>query len=423
MEYIKRYDNGLRLVVKPAESLSVAAGIFVNVGSGDETKEQNGISHFAEHMLFKGTKTRSPFEITDSIERIGAQINAYTSKECTCYYTKSTVDHTEETLEILSDIFFNSTFRPEEIERERGVVLEEIAMTEDTPDDLCMELIGKSYFGAHPLGYTILGEADTVANFSRDSVLNHTDNYYNSANTAIVMAGRITFEDAQKFTEKYFLKNFKKSGKPCIKPKAHVSKTNFIYRAKDIEQANICLAFPYVQFDDADTDAYSLLNSILGGTMSSRLFQKIREELGLAYSVHSFPASYVNNGLLTIFAGVNYENLETTIENILNEIEVFKNKGVTKDEFLRAKEQSRSSLIFGQENMSSVMNAYGKYLILTDKLFSIDNKYENIGKLDYDKVNGLCSEMLELQKLCVSFVGKEEYAQKLKNLVNKFCLQ
>ena len=415
MEYIKRYDNGLRLVVKPAESLSVATGIFVNVGSGDETEDKNGISHFTEHMLFKGTKTRSPFEITDGIERIGAQINAYTSKECTCYYTKSTVDHTEKTLEILSDIYFNSTFKPEEIERERGVVLEEIAMTEDVPDELCTDLIIKSYFGSHPLGHTILGTADTVANFKRDDILSHTENYYNSKNTVIVLAGRVSFEEAQSYAEKYFLNNFKASKKRCIKPNKHISKSNFTYKAKDIEQANICLAYPSVPFDHKDTDAYLLLNNILGGTMSSRLFQKIREELGLAYSIHSYPSSYVNNGLLTIYAGVSYENCETTIENILNEIEIFKNKGVTQDEFLRAKEQAKSSLIFGQENMASVMNAYGKYLILTDKLFSIDKKFKNISKLDYDEVFSMCSKMFERKNLCASYVGKEEYAEKISN--------
>ena len=417
MEYIKRYDNGLRLVVKPAESLSVAAGIFVNVGSGDETKEQNGISHFTEHMLFKGTKTRSAFEITDSIERIGAQINAYTSKECTCYYTKSTVDHTEKTLEILSDIYFNSTLKPDDIERERGVVLEEIAMTEDAPDELCTDLIGKSYFGAHSLGYTVLGEPDAVANFSRNDIIRHIKDYYNSSNTVIALAGKVSFENAQGFVEKYFLKNFKSSSNRCVKPKAHTAKPGFMYKAKDIEQANICIAFPSVPFDHDNSDAHSLLNNILGGTMSSRLFQKIREELGLAYSIHSFPSSYVNNGLITIFAGVSYENLKITIENILSEIEKFKQNGVTKDEFLRAKEQAKSSLIFGQENMASVMNAYGKYLVLTDKLFSIDKKYERISKLDYDKVNGMCAQMFDFKKLCVSFVGREEYAQKVKEIL------
>ena len=419
MEYIKRYENGLRLVVKPAESLSVAAGIFVNVGSGDEQEDKNGISHFAEHMLFKGTKTRSPLEITDGIERIGAQINAYTSKECTCYYTKSTVDHTEKTLEILSDIYFNSTFKPEEIERERGVILEEIAMTEDAPDDLCTELISKSYFGSHPLAHTILGEIDTVSNFSRDNILTHVGNYYNLQNTAIVFAGRVNFEEAQKFTEKYFLKNFKESKSRCVKPKTHISKSNFIYKDKDIEQANICLAFPSVSFDHDNSDAYLLLNNILGGTMSSRLFQKIREELGLAYSIHSYLSSYVNNGFLTIYAGVSYDHLNTTIENILREVELFKQKGVTNDEFLRAKEQAKSSLIFGQENMSSVMNAYGKYLILTDKLFSIEKKYENINNLNYEKVFDLCSKMFDRGKLCASYVGKENYAQKVKEILSR----
>lgn len=419
MEYLKRYENGLRLVVKEIPGmLSVATGIFVGVGSGDEESAVNGISHFTEHMFFKGTKKRTAFEISDSIDRIGAQINAFTSKEVTCYYTKCTADHTEDTAEILSDLFFNSTFLEKELKREKGVILEEIAMVEDMPDELATELISEAYFGSHPLARTILGQSEIVSYFTQQNISSHLAKYYNSNNVVIVLAGKVTFEQAQEIAEKYFLNNFTYTGKRCVKPVMYDSKKCFKTKFKEIEQANICLASPSISFDNENADSYLLLNGILGGGMSSRLFQKIREKKGLAYSVYSYIASYTNNGLFTVYSGVNPNNTDSAIKYIIEEIELFKNNGITKEEFLRGKEQLKSSLIFGQENVTSIMNAYGKYLLLTDKLFSIDKKFENINNLSFEKVNSLCYNMIDLNKICASYVGKEEYSKNIPQFLD-----
>ena len=418
MEYIKRYENGLRLVVKEIPGmLSVATGIYVNVGSGDESGQINGISHFTEHMLFKGTKKRTAFEISDSIDRIGAQINAFTSKECTCYYTKSTADHAEDTAEILSDLFFNSTFLEKEIKREKGVVLEEIAMVEDTPDELCAELISEAYFNGHALGRTILGKSGVVSAFSRENLTNHLAEYYNSSNVVIALAGKITFEEAQKLVDKYFLNNFIQ-GNACQKPASHLAKKLYNKKIKETEQANICISFPSVPLDDENSNAYLLLNGILGGGMSSRLFQKIREKKGLAYSVYSYISSYLNNGMLTVYSGVNPANTDEAVKYIKEEFEVFKTKGITKEEFQRGKEQLKSSLIFGQENVTSLMNAYGKYLLLTDKMFSIDKKFKDISDLSFDKVNSLCYNMFDFDKICAAYVGKEEFSLNLGSILS-----
>lgn len=414
MEHIKQYENGLRLVVKEIPGmLSAACGVYVNVGSGDESLGANGISHLTEHMLFKGTEKRTAFDISDNIDRIGAQINAYTSKEITCYYTKCIAEHVEACAEILSDIFFNSTFLEKELEREKNVILEEISMCEDTPDELVSNLIMESYFDEHKLGYTILGKSETVSAFKREDIIKHMQEYYNPGNVAIVFSGKIDFENAQRHTEKYFLNNFKNKAVPAVKPPLYKNQKNFKCKFKEIEQANICLACPSLHFDHENMNAYSLLNGVLGSGMSSRLFQKIREKEGLAYSIFSYIAGYKNNGVFTVYAGVNHDKTDSAIKYILEEFEIFKEKGITLDEFNRGKEQLKSALIFGQESATSLMNAYGKYLVITDKLFSIDKKLQDISNLSYEKVNNLCYNMIDLDKICASYVGKGEYAKNI----------
>lgn len=420
MDYIKRFDNGLRLVVKYLPGmLSVTTGVYAGVGSSDEELALNGISHFIEHMMFKGTKTRTAFEIADSVDSVGAQINAFTTKECTCYYTKSTADHFDFSMEILSDLLFESLFDPKEMEREKGVVLEEISMEEDTPDDLASDLLAAAYYGEHPLGRTILGSAVNVKSFTRDNILDYLGRWYNPANMVISVAGCIEYEQACDATEKWFASRYRNQALRRKKAPAHRGAPAFKAKVKEIEQANICIGFPGICFDDENNNEFSLLNSIFGGGMSSRLFQRVREEKGLAYSVYSYNTAYQNNGVLSIYAGINPKNTKLCVRTIKEEIERFAREGITQKEFERGREQLKSAFVFGQENTATIMNALGKYLLMTDKLMSFEEKIQKINALSLDKINGMAKDMFDFSRVCASYVGpngaQDQILELLKN--------
>lgn len=408
MEQIKRYPNGLRVVLCQTPGLfSVSTGIYAGVGSVDESEKENGISHFIEHMMFKGTQKRSAFEIVDAVDSIGAQINAFTTKECTCYYTKSTLDHFETTLEILSDLVFHSVYAEEEMEREKGVVKEEISMVEDTPDDLVSDLLAKAFFGDHPLGRPILGPAENVSGFTRQQLIDYVGKYYNPANLVLSVAGNLTMEEVERCVEKVLLPQL---GNSRCCPERSVSpsrKPETVFKVKTNEQTNLMLAFPGPSFDDPRTNELALLNSVFGGGMSSRLFQTVREKKGLAYSVYSYPSAYQKNGLLTIYAGVNPQNAEACVRTVAEEIRKFAREGITRKEFERGKEQLKSAFVFGQENTATIMNVYGKYLLMTDKLFSMENKLRKIDALDYDQVQSVTAGMFDFSRAAAAYVGPE----------------
>ncbi len=386
MSYIKRYDNGLRLVLSQIQGMySVSVGVMVRTGSINENKTENGISHFIEHVLFKGTNKRSAFEISDYVDRIGAQINAFTSKELTCYYTKSTKERLEDSIEVLSDIFFNSTFEKEELEKEKGVIIEEINMCEDTPEDLCFDLLSKSYFGKEGLGQTILGSVKNIKSFSRDDVKRYMDKYYTADNVVISIAGNLDIGETEKLVDKYFADNFDgKKSAPQVEKQLTVREK--IYKSKRIEQSHIGFAMNGLKINDQLSDAFSIANTILGGGMSSRLFQKIREELGLCYSVYSYPSSYKNSGVLEVYAGVNTESRDLAAEAIAEQIRKFRKEKVTEQEFLRAKEQLKSSTVFGRESTASQMLIHGKYMCYLDREFDYDKRVEKLNNVTIENV-------------------------------------
>ena len=283
MEKIKTYDNGLRLVVKTMPGLyTVSLGILVNTGSINETAENNGISHYIEHMLFKGTEKRSAFEISDSTERLGSQINAYTAKENTCYYVKSTKENFRASAEILSDLFFNSVFDDEESAREKGVIQEEIHMCDDAPEDLCFDLLAESYFGKSGLGRTVLGTSENVDRFTKEDILSYMDKYYVPENVVVSIAGNITFSEAEKICDEFFASQFKRTAPPAPHFEQKSVYTGSLVKVKDIEQAHIGLCMPSYRLGSKMSVAVRILNTVFGGGMSSRLFQNIREQYGLA---------------------------------------------------------------------------------------------------------------------------------------------
>lgn len=413
MKYFKKYDNGLRLIIAEMEGfVTVSCGVMVKTGSVNETAEENGISHFIEHTMFKGTKTRSAFEISDKIDRIGAQINAYTSKETTCYYTKSISEHLETSLDVLSDIFFNSVFDKAELEKEKGVILEEINMCEDTPEDLCLDLLSESYYGNDGLGRPILGSAKNVKRFNREDIKRYTDRFYRADNVVIAIAGKVDVKQAEKLVDEMFAANFgnEKSEKQFI---STPSKPLSLYKSKKIEQSHVAFCVPGVSVKSVKADALNIANAVLGGGMSSRLFQKIREEEGLAYSVYSYMSQYKDSGVIEIYAGVNTALRDAAAEHIVNEVKRLKAEKITESEFLRGKEQVKSAFIMSRENTVSQMMLYARYLTFLDKEFDYDERIKFLDGITYKDVSDVIDEYFDITKASVATVGSKRSAIKI----------
>ncbi len=382
--YSKKFPSGLRLVVKKIDGLlSVSMGLLVGTGSCFETEQENGISHFIEHMMFKGTPKRNAFEISDAMDRIGAQSNAFTSKDTTCYYAKSTSEHLEEAFEILSDFVLHSTFPESEMDREKGVVLEEIAMVEDTPDDLCLDVLAEAYYGAAGYGRAILGPSDNVRRFTREDLCAYIAECYNPANIVVSLAGNVDPHFAEELVEKYMESELIKR---AFTPRAKQIELRgqSLFRSKDIEQVHFAFGYPSFPREDKRMDAAMVVNAVLGGGMSSRLFQRVREQLGLAYTVYSFISSYTEGGSLTVYAGVNPNNVQKACDAIDETIDTLRKNMITPEELARGKEQLKSSLIMAQENTATQMIAYGKYMLYNDSILDMEKRIRELGALTLD---------------------------------------
>lgn len=404
MVHFKQLDNGLRLVVNQMSGLmSVTMGILVHTGASVESDKEDGISHFIEHMMFKGTKKRTAFKISDEMDRIGAQMNAFTGKDLTCYYAKSTTGHAEEAFEILADLFLNSTFPEDEMSREKGVIIEEINMNEDTPDDLCLDMLSRAYYGERGYGRNILGPRKNVEGFTRDDIKSYMQKRYCSDNIVISMAGNIDINIAEAMVEKYFAGIQKCC---CSKTDVKVElQAKSLYKTKDIEQVHIGIAFPSVKRYDKLFDATQIMNAILGGSMSSRLFQTVREELGLAYTVYSYISTYCETGTLAVYAGVNAEKYKQSTEAIYSCVNDLRKKNISEEEFLRGKEQLISSQIFAQESTSSQMLLFGKELLYRGRVYNFEDRVNKISSVALKDVLDAIDVNFDDKFKAVSLVG------------------
>ncbi len=385
MIHFKQLDNGLKLVVNQMSGLmSVTMGILVHTGASVESDKEDGISHFIEHMMFKGTKKRTAYQISDEMDRIGAQMNAFTGKDITCYYAKSTTGHAQEAFEILADLFLNSTFPEDELAREKGVIIEEINMNEDTPDDLCLDTLSRAFYGERGYGRNILGPRKNVEGFTNADIESYMQKRYCSDNIVISMAGNIDVNAAEEMVEKYFGDMPKCC---CCKTDVKVDlKAQSLFKTKDIEQVHIGIAYPSVKRYDGLFDATQIMNAILGGSMSSRLFQTVREELGLAYTVYSYISTYCETGTLAVYAGVNSEKYQQSAEAIYNCLNDLRKKNISEEEFLRGKEQLISSQIFAQESTSSQMLLFGKELLYRGQVYNFEERVNKISSVTLNDV-------------------------------------
>lgn len=408
MNEIFRFKSGLRLAYKYSPSVrSVGIAVMTCVGSANENAQNNGISHFIEHMFFKGTKDKNSFEIVEFVDGIGAQINAFTSKQTTCFYTLSIDSQVENCAKILSEIMFESTFDAEEMQREKGVVLEEISMCEDDNSDLVMDILSDCYFGKNPLGMTILGERKNIKSFTRDDLIGYIKDNYCAETTVVSIAGHIEFQKAKELVEKYFEGKFSSNCNRVWQDVAHTTTPCVKTKFKDIEQSNIALGFPALNYENKLSMAELLVNTVVGGGMSSRLFQEVREKRGLAYNVYTYNSSYVNNGIMSLYIGTNVESVKKAVDCTVDLIDDLRKNGLTKRELERGIEQLKGSYVLGQESTGVMMRVNAKNVLFTDKVFDIDEKIKEIESITLSQTKEIIDYTYDLSKASLAYVGKK----------------
>lgn len=386
------FANGLRLVMEKIPSVrSVSLGIWIGTGSRFETEENNGISHFIEHMLFKGTTTRSARDIAEAFDSIGGHLNAFTSKEYTCYYGKVLDEHLPIAVDVLADMFFNSTFDEQELEKEKNVVLEELKMYEDTPDDVVHDLIAKASYYDHSLGYTILGKEDILNQLKPNDLRAYIKEHYTPQNTVIAVAGNFEEQAVIDLVAKYF-ESFQGTGQK-LQMSEPLMTAHHLMKTKDTEQAHFCLGFQGLPIGDQGMYSLILLNNILGGSMSSRLFQEVREERGLAYSVFSYHTSFQDSGAVHLYSGTAPHQVEEVYNVCMDILDDLAKTGITSKELHNGKEQLKGNLMLSLESTNSRMSRIGKNELMLRKHLSLDEIISNVDALTVEIVNELAKSL------------------------------
>lgn len=398
----KTLSNGLKIAYERIpHARSISAGVWVLSGSRYETCP--GMSHFIEHMLFKGTTTKTAKEIAEKMDATGGQLNAYTTREYTSYYSITVAEHIEEALELLSDMIKNPLLSESDIETEKEVVISEIAMYEDSPEDLVFDLMEENAFSGNTLGRSITGSKESVASITKDDILSHMEKFYVPANMVLSVAGNFDEDNLLSLIDKYFgdMKSGDSVKIEAIKP-AFFAGENI--RKKDIEQANIALCYESFGYEDERRYPLIVLNNVLGGGMSSRLFQSIREKEGLAYSVYSSVTSYKDIGLFSVYAGLKPEHVEKTIDIIKSEIENVIKEGITDEELFRAKKQINGGIILGGETVSSHMSSLGKWILLNGEMKDEDYLVSKIEEVTKEDILSVAKEVFGENKFFLQIV-------------------
>ncbi len=395
-------SNGIRCIAEKLPHLhSISMGVWVNVGSANESESENGLSHFIEHLVFKGTSHRSAKQIAEEMDDIGASLNAFTGKNCTCYYVRALEEHLEQSIELLWDLVYNPLFDETEMNKERGVVLEEISMSNDTPDDLVVNLAAEAIYQGS-LSKPILGTYSNISNYTRDDIVQYWKKHYTPQNMVISIVGNFDEEQLRAIINKYFTN--------CPNTDRNIELCGNVLRLQNkaldkvIEQSHIILSYPAFEIGNSKEYAANIACNILGGGMSSRIFQKIREELGLAYSVYSYISSYKEVGTLQIYAGTNPKTCTQIIAAIQEEIQKFMHNGITEKEFLASKAQLKASLEFGLESSSSRMSRLGRGMLLRGEVKPIETILTEIANTTMENVHAVIQECF-VNKASIAIVG------------------
>ena len=406
MTVIRELKNGVRVVMERMEHVrSVSVGIWVNTGSVREAEDEGGASHFIEHMAFKGTARRTAEQIAAEMDAVGGSLNAFTSKECTCFYAKVLDEHLPVAIDVLSDITFHSTFPEDELEREKHVILEEILMTEDSPEDLTAERANALFFQNEPLARPILGTRESVLAFDRDRLLAYRKEHYTPRNVVVACAGHFDEEALMRLVEeKLDLEASDRCASPLVQRYPGGARAECVQ--KDIEQVHLTLMLPGFARDVADQYPLAVLSNVIGGSMSSRLFQSIREQRGLAYSIYSYPIYYAATGTFALYAGTGENQAVEVVRLMREELEKLRNEGVTREEFERCKAQLKGSYVLGLEGSGSRMNTIGKVALLQNREYREEDTINSIECVTMEDIRRVIPIVLDESQLCASFVGR-----------------
>ena len=400
-------DSGATVVTERMNEVrSVSCGLWWDVGSRDEPEGIAGTSHFLEHLLFKGTPTRSAKDIADAFDAVGGDVNAFTGKEYTCFYSRVLDEDLPMAFDILSDMVRNSVVDPDELESERNVILEEIAMHEDAPDELVHDLFYRSLWAQHPLGRPVLGYNETVGRVSRDEVVDYWQDRYAPPNLVVAAAGHVDHDELvgrveAVFSEQRGTRTSRDGGAPNTMRGVKVYK-------RPTEQAHIIVGTPALPRAHPDRHALGVLDTVLGGGMSSRLFQEIREKRGLAYSVYSYRSLYTDAGSFAVYAGTTPQNAETVIDLVQQEIASVLEEGITGSELERAKGHAKGALVLSGEDPGSRMNRLGRQQLTTGEILSIDELIEKFDQVTMDDVKRVGKDVLGKGDLQITVVGPFE---------------
>lgn len=410
--------NGVRIITEEIEHVrSAAFGIWVGAGSRDEREGYEGISHFIEHMFFKGTKHRSARALAESLEAVGGQLNAFTTKEYTCYYAKILDEDLDLAIDVLSDMFFSSLFDEKEIEKEKNVVIEEIKMYEDSPDELIHDVFSEHVWNDHPLGKPILGTEESIRALSREKIMRYLTEHYSPDNIVIAVAGKVKHDEVVKKLSPQF-GTFQRGGRRVLEGTPSGQKVEH-YQQKDTEQMHILLGVPGLGQDDEDIYAMHIFNNIIGGGLSSRLFQEIREQRGLAYSVYSYHSTYVDTGLFAVYAGTSPKNTQEVILCILEQLKDIKQKGISAEELERTKAQIKGSLYLGLEAVSSRMSRLGKTELTYNRVLSPEEVVEKLEKVTMEDVLRVIGRLWQRDRISIMTLGPTGHEVVLSDLLNQ----
>jgi predicted Zn-dependent peptidase len=403
--------NGVRIVTKNMPyARSVSMGVWVNVGARDESALECGLSHFIEHMIFKGTRKRNAYEIAKEFDAIGGHTNAFTTMENTCYYARVIDSQTETLVDILADIFVNSVFDPLEVDKERPVILQEIGMVEDNPEEYVHVLSSQNFWGENPLGRSILGTPENIVRFDARTIRNFFHRLYQPDRIVISAAGNIDHKRLVDLVGPIFETIRPRDGFPQrIMPQG---RSVVALNQRNLEQIHICLSAPGISITDPRRYTCSLLNTVLGGNMSSRLFQEVRERRGLAYSVYSFLSSHVDTGMFGFYMGVDPKRARETIRLVLQEIDRIKQEPVASSELKGAKEYTKGSLLLASESADNQMVRCAQNEIHFEEDITLETIIENIEAVTADDILHAANELFSRDQMALTLLGPAEDDQK-----------
>ncbi|MEG6615708.1 pitrilysin family protein [Peptococcaceae bacterium 1198_IL3148] len=412
-------DNGVRILSEEIPHVrSISTGIWVNVGSRDENDENSGISHFIEHMMFKGTHKRTPKQIAEELDAVGGQLNAFTTKEYTCYHTKVLDEHFDLSVDLLSDMLFNSKFSQEDIDREKNVIIEEIKMYEDAPDELVHDIFTKTMWQGHPLGRPIIGTAEIINSVNRDHLIDFYQKHYTPNKMVISVAGNIKHDKVVDKLAPIFGRL--KADDTPRQSKVPKGVSGLACNNKGTEQVHMIIGVPGYHIEHKDIYVLQIMNTVLGGGLSSRLFQEIREQRGLVYSVYSYHSSYQDAGILGIYAGLSKENVNQALELVLKEIKDIARNGITPEELKRVKDQLKGGLLLSLENVNSRMSRLGKSELYMGKVLHPNEIVERVYKVTNEDIQRVAGDLFKGDQFTMAAIGSWEDCGDLENAFKKF---